>query len=107
MRCLYRALAGATLILVPGTAAFATDAETTTAEQDAAQVVTVTGSREEYGVKKTISGTKTLTTLRNVPQAISVVSEAQIEDQSLRSVADLLIPLPSTGDTGWSSSTGR
>ncbi len=101
MRCLARALAGATLVLVPSTAAFAAEVEATTAEQDAAQVITVTGSREEYGVKSIISGTKTLTALRNVPQAISVVSEAQIEDQSLRSVADLLMFVPgATPGTG-------
>ncbi|WP_426265684.1 TonB-dependent receptor [Sphingomonas sp. LHG3443-2] len=75
--------------------------ETASAEQDAAQVITVTGSRQEYGVKSTISGTKTLTALRDVPQAISVVSEAQIEDQSLRSVADLLMFVPgATPGTG-------
>lgn len=101
MRCLHRALAGATLVLVPSTHALAAEVETVSAEQDAAQVITVTGSRQEYGVKSTISGTKTLTALRDVPQAISVVSEAQIEDQSLRSVADLLMFVPgATPGTG-------
>ncbi|UUR07663.1 TonB-dependent receptor [Sphingomonas glaciei] len=101
MRCLQRALAGATLVLVPGTAALAADADATAAEQDAAQVIVVTGSREEYGVKSTITGTKTVTALRNIPQAISIVSEAQIEDQSLRSVADLLMFVPgATPGTG-------
>jgi catecholate siderophore receptor len=105
VRCLHRALAGATLVFVPGTPAFAGEVETTAAaEQDAAQVITVTGSREEYGVKTIVSGTKTLTALRNVPQAISVVSEAQIEDQSLRSVADLLMFVPgATPGTGESN----
>jgi catecholate siderophore receptor len=104
VRCLPRALAGATLVLVPGTALAATDVGTTeasTAEQDAAKVIVVTGSREEYGVRSTITGTKTDTLLRNVPQAISVVSEAQIEDQSLRSIADLLMFVPgATPGTG-------
>jgi catecholate siderophore receptor len=64
-------------------------------------VIVVTGSREEYGVRSTITGTKTNTPLRNIPQAMSVVSEAQIEDQSLRSVADLLMFVPgATPGTG-------
>ena len=105
MRNLARALAGATLIFVPSHAAFAASevvgGEATGAEQDAAQVIVVTGSREEYGVKSTITGTKTITPLRNIPQAISVVSEAQIEDQSLRSIADLLMFVPgATPGTG-------
>jgi catecholate siderophore receptor len=105
---LARALAGATLILVPGTSALAaTDAlatEATTEEQQAAQVIVVTGSREEYGVKSTITGTKTVTALKDIPQAISVVSEAQIEDQSLRSIADLLYFVPgATPGTGESN----
>src|SRR4028119_2136358 len=72
-----------------------------TAAEQAAQVIVVTGSREEYGVKSTISGTRTNTPVRNIPQAMSVVSEAQIEDQSLRSVADLLMFVPgATPGTG-------
>ena len=121
MRHVARALAGATLLAVPASAVFAEDAprlaaaaETTAAsgslaaasveagaEEDAAKVIVVTGSREEYGVKSTITGTRTNTLLRNIPQAISVVSEAQIEDQSLRSVADLLLFVPgATPGTG-------
>lgn len=101
MRCLSRALAGATLVVAPASGALAADNEVTSTDQDAAQVVTVTGSRQEYGVKSTTTGTKTVTPLRNIPQAISVVSEAQIEDQSLRSVADLLMFVPgATPGTG-------
>ncbi|WP_300973678.1 TonB-dependent siderophore receptor [Sphingomonas sp. LHG3406-1] len=110
MRSLARALAGATLLVVPAMPSLAAGKEvatgvtgtgTGTGEQDAAQVITVTGSRDEYGVKSTITGTKTSTPLRNIPQAISIVSEAQIEDQSLRSVADLLMFVPgATPGTG-------
>jgi catecholate siderophore receptor len=105
LRTLARALAGATLLVVPGAAAIASDVNTSgdanAATQDAAQVIVVTGSREEYGVKSTITGTRTATPLRDIPQAISVVSEAQIEDQSLRSVADLLMFVPgATPGTG-------
>jgi catecholate siderophore receptor len=106
LRSLARALASATLLVVPSTAALASSEVAATGdanagEQDAAQVVVVTGSREEYGVKSTITGTKTNTALKNIPQAISVVSEAQIEDQSLRSIADLLMFVPgATPGTG-------
>jgi catecholate siderophore receptor len=115
-----RALAGATLLCVPTlawadapdapsgagqgeatTVAAAGAAAAATAAEQAAQVIVVTGSREEYGVKSTISGTRTNTPVRNIPQAMSVVSEAQIEDQSLRSVADLLMFVPgATPGTG-------
>ena len=105
MQSLARALAGATLFVVPAAPALAaTDVaakDVATADQAPAQVITVTGSREEYGVKSTITGTKTNTPLRDIPQAISIVSEAQIEDQSLRSVADLLLFVPgATPGTG-------
>ena len=108
MRAAARALAGATLSLVLAAPAFAsgvggviaTEEGEASADQ-AAQVVVVTGSREKYGVRSTITGTKTDTAVRNIPQALSIVSEAQIEDQSLRSVADLLFFVPgATPGTG-------
>lgn len=101
MRSLARALAGATLLVVPAAPALAASDETKAAEQDAAQVIVVTGSREEYGVKSTTTATRTNTLVKDIPQAISIVSEAQIEDQSLRSVADLLYFVPgATPGTG-------
>jgi catecholate siderophore receptor len=111
-----RALAGATIsaVLIPAAAAAAeapelaasanagsAAASKTAEEEQPSQVIVVTGSREEYGVKSTVTGTRTNTPLRNIPQAMSVVSEAQIEDQSLRSVADLLMFVPgATPGTG-------
>ena len=63
--------------------------------------IVVTGQRLEYGVRSTRTATKTDTDLRNIPQALTVISEAQIEDQSLRSVADLLMFVPgATPGTG-------
>ncbi|GAA4023588.1 TonB-dependent siderophore receptor [Sphingomonas swuensis] len=105
MRTVARALAGATLLVVPASSVLAAEVvaigTATTAEEQAAQVVTVTGKRDEYGVKSTVTGTRTNTLVRDIPQAISVVSEAQIEDQSLRSVADLLLFVPgATPGTG-------
>jgi catecholate siderophore receptor len=60
---------------------------------DADQIV-VTGQRSQYGVKATSSATKTATDLKDIPQAVSVVTGAQIEDQQLRSVGDLLLFVP-------------
>ena len=115
MRIAFRALTGATSLFSLATATHASEVVSRTeavsetevgADVDAAQsqTITVTGRRDEYGVAKTVTGTKTETLLRNIPQAISVISEAQIEDQSLRSVADLLMFVPgATPGTGESN----
>lgn len=63
------------------------------ANDDAAPII-VTGDRVAYGVKTTSSATKTPTDIRSVPQAITIVSGQQIEDQQLRSVGDLLLFVP-------------
>ena len=44
--------------------------------------------------KSTSTATKTNTDIRNIPQALTVVSEKQIADQQLRSVAELLNFVP-------------
>ena len=56
--------------------------------------IVVTGERIKYGIKRTSTATKTDTDLKDIPQALSVVSSAQIEDQQLRSVGDLLLFVP-------------
>jgi len=56
--------------------------------------IVVHGERLEYGVKSTSTATKTNTDVRNIPQALTVVSSGQIADQQLRSVADLLNFVP-------------
>ena len=56
--------------------------------------IVVTGEHVAYGVKVTSSATRTATDIRNVPQAITIVSSQQIEDQQLRSVGDLLLFVP-------------
>jgi catecholate siderophore receptor len=108
-----RALAGATSLFALSTAAAAADATDAAAavaatEAEGAdgdqQTIVVTGQRPEYGIKSTGTATRTDTLLRNIPQAMSVVSEAQIEDQSLRSIADLLLFVPgATPGTGESN----
>jgi catecholate siderophore receptor len=82
----------AALACIPA-AAHATDTIADTADESADQIV-VTGERVPYGVKATSSATKTATDIKDIPQALTVVSSAQIEDQQLRSVADLLNFVP-------------
>jgi catecholate siderophore receptor len=60
----------------------------------ASNVIIVTGTRNGYGTETVTSGTRTDTPLRDLPQAISVVTERQIEDQSLRSIGDILRYVP-------------
>ena len=63
--------------------------------------IIVTGQREEYGVRSTSTATKTPTDVKNIPQALTVISESQIEDQQLRSIADVLMFVPgATPGTG-------
>jgi catecholate siderophore receptor len=71
---------------VPGTAR-AEDA----AEQD---TIIVTGTVDGYRTVDTTSGTKTNTPILDVPQAISVVTDQQLRDQQVRSVADLVRLIP-------------
>jgi catecholate siderophore receptor len=56
--------------------------------------IIVTGTRIEYGVRSTKTATKTNTDVKNIPQALTVVSSGQIEDQQLRSVGDMLLFVP-------------
>lgn len=103
-----RALFGATSLLVLSSPAVAAEIEAATsaaslesAELASADPIVVTGQREEYGVKSTSTATKTETDIKNIPQALTVISESQIEDQQLRSVGDLLLFVPgATPGTG-------
>jgi len=63
-------------------------------DADSAEPIVVTGEHVAYGVKLTTSATKTPTDIRNIPQALTIVSGAQIADQQLRSVGDLLLFVP-------------
>ena len=70
-------------------------------EMAEASEIVVTGQRGEYGVRATRTATKTETDIRNIPQALTVISESQIEDQALRSIADVLMFVPgATPGTG-------
>jgi catecholate siderophore receptor len=70
--------------------AFAADA---TEAQDAGTII-VTGARDSYTVEATSTATRTPTPLNDVPQAVSIITEAQIDDQGLRSIADVLRYVP-------------
>src|SRR5688500_8286776 len=68
---------------------------------EAADTIVVTGQRPEYGARSTATATRTNTDIRNIPQALTIISESQIEDQSLRSIADVLMYVPgATPGTG-------
>src|SRR5690348_10423036 len=56
--------------------------------------IVITGQHIPYGVKVTSTATKTNTDIKNVPQALTIVSSAQIGDQQLRSVAEMLNFVP-------------
>lgn len=56
--------------------------------------IVIEGQRKTYGVTKTISATRTDTAVKDIPQALTVINERQIEDQQLRSIADLLYFVP-------------
>ncbi|HEY0026691.1 MAG TPA: TonB-dependent siderophore receptor [Allosphingosinicella sp.] len=58
--------------------------------------IVVTGQRLEYGARESCSATRTCTDVKDVPQSLSVISESQIEDQALRSIADVLLYVPGT-----------
>ena len=75
-------------------AAPACAAETAHSAALEAAPIVVTGEHVAYGVKVTSSATRTATDIRNVPQAVTIVSSQQIEDQQLRSVGDLLLFVP-------------
>lgn len=61
---------------------------------DSQEPIIVEGKRSQYGAKATSTATKTQTDIKDVPQALTVISESQIEDQQLRSIADLLYFVP-------------
>ena len=65
-----------------------------TAELDAVHVY---GQREGYKAEATTTATKTTTELRDVPQAITVVTEEAIQDQAMNSLTDVLRLVPGVG----------
>jgi catecholate siderophore receptor len=75
--------------------ALAAPAAAADASADAAdQTITVTGQRETYATGVTSTATRTPTDLNDVPQAISIVTERQIEDQAMLTIGDVLRYVP-------------
>jgi catecholate siderophore receptor len=103
---LIRPLSFAAALLAGSAPAFAEPvADTATAESAETSAegdpIVVTGQRPEYGARSTSSATRTNTAIKDIPQALTVISESQIEDQGLRSIADLLTFVPgATPGTG-------
>ena len=59
-------------------------------------VIVITGTRDKYGADSTATATRTDTLLRDVPQAVTIVTERQIDDQAMRSIGDVLRYVPGT-----------
>ncbi len=59
--------------------------------------ITVPGYRDPYRTRESFSATKTQTALRDIPQAINVVSAALLNDQGARSLEDALRNVPGVG----------
>ena len=60
----------------------------------AGEVIVVTGQRSDYGARSTSTATRTPTDIKDIPQALTVISERQVEDQDLRSIADVMLYVP-------------
>lgn len=63
-------------------------------EAQYAETVTVIGRRPAYTEEATSTATRTDTPLRDVPQAITVITDDVIDDQGMRSMADVVRYVP-------------
>ncbi|MGZ2412687.1 catecholate siderophore receptor [Sphingomonas sp. F9_3S_D5_B_2] len=70
--------------------------------ENAGPQIIVTGQRGRYGASSTGTATKTNTDVKDIPQALTSISSAQIDDQQLRSMGQLLTFVP-----GASAGTGE
>ena len=80
--------------------AYAAEVEVDTAPPG--EEIVVEGQRPSYGAVEIVSATRTPTPVKDIPQALTVVTKTQIDDQQLRSIADLLTFVP-----GASPATGE
>lgn len=71
-------------------------AEADDADRGDGRTIIVTGKAVGYKADDTATATKTDTPLIDVPQTVSVVTRARIDDQALRSMADVLRYVPGT-----------
>lgn len=73
---------------------FADTTAATSADDSNIEHIQVTGEKQQYKVQTTTTATKTNTLLRDIPQAITVVTEQQMADQSMQSMADVVRYVP-------------
>lgn len=73
---------------------FADATAATSADDSNIEHIQVTGEKQQYKVQTTTTATKTNTLLRDIPQAITVVTEQQMADQSMQSMADVVRYVP-------------
>jgi catecholate siderophore receptor len=77
-------------VLCTAAPAFAADASL----NDDQREIVVTGERQKTAVEATSIATRTNTAIKDIPQALTIVSAKQIADQQLRSISDLLNFVP-------------
>ena len=92
-------LCGSALLLAPLPAFAAETADAGAAEERPARdylpnEIVVTGAVGEYAVEDGSTGTKTPTPLIDVPQAVSFITEDQLEDQAIHQLNDALRYVP-------------
>ena len=58
------------------------------------QPITVIGQRRSYSESETATATRTDTPLRDVPQSVTIITNDLIEDQAMRSMADVVRYVP-------------
>jgi catecholate siderophore receptor len=80
-------------LAIPTPALANDDVEMAAGPQSGSEII-VTGKVDGYRTEQSSSATKTKTPLLDVPQAISVLTRQQIDDQAIRSVADLVRFVP-------------
>jgi catecholate siderophore receptor len=76
-------------LLASAQCALAAPADTVTLDS-----MEVVEKRDSYRVERTKVATKTDTQLRNIPQSITVVTDKQIKDQNMQSMADVVRYVP-------------
>ncbi len=105
MRFKYLAVSAASAVVASPLAAEAPIIAATASSVGAApeeEPIIIAGERSSYGAGKITSATKTATDVQDIPQALTIVTKAQIDDQQLRSIGDLLTFVP-----GASPATGE
>lgn len=94
------ALTATLVCLVAGPASAAVDMPAAEKEAVDLDTIRVRGQRlNTYQTERSTSATRTDTPLRDVPQAITVVTEKQMRDQAVQSMADAVRYVPGIGTT--------